>query len=131
MSVLAKDGQEAVGSMGDDTPQAFGQSSRDCFMTIPQQFAQVTNPAIDPIRERHVMSLSTIIGREHNVFNEASGDADRVVFESPILMYTDIKQLRELDEKHYRSMNLSLALIRQISRYNRHSLKLLRTWLRR
>lgn len=69
----------------------------------------MTNPAIDPIRERHVMSLSTIIGREHNVFNEASGDADRVVFESPILMYTDLKQLRELDEQHYRATTLSLG----------------------
>jgi glutamate synthase (NADPH/NADH) large chain len=110
MSVLAKDGQEAVGSMGDDTPQAFlSKQPRLLYDYFRQQFAQVTNPAIDPIRERHVMSLSTIIGREHNVFNEASGDADRVVFESPILMYTDVKQLRDLDEKHYRSMDFSLA----------------------
>ncbi|AAV81915.1 glutamate synthase large subunit [Idiomarina loihiensis] len=110
ISVLAKDGQEAVGSMGDDTPTAvLSKQPRLLYDYFRQQFAQVTNPAIDPIRERHVMSLSTIIGREHNVFNEASGDADRVVFESPILMYTDLKQLRELDEQHYRATTLSLG----------------------
>ncbi|EAQ30917.1 Glutamate synthase, large subunit [Idiomarina baltica OS145] len=110
VAVLAKDGQEAVGSMGDDTPTAvLSQQPRLLYDYFRQQFAQVTNPAIDPIRERHVMSLETIIGREHNVFSEASGDADRVVFESPILMYTDLKQLRELDDKHYGHVTLSLA----------------------
>jgi glutamate synthase (NADPH/NADH) large chain len=110
VAVLAKDGQEAVGSMGDDTPTAvLSQQPRLLYDYFRQQFAQVTNPAIDPIRERHVMSLETIIGREHNVFSEASGDADRVVFESPILMYTDLKQLRELDDKHYGHATLSLA----------------------
>jgi glutamate synthase (NADPH/NADH) large chain len=110
VAVLAKDAQEAVGSMGDDTPTAvLSKQPRLLYDYFRQQFAQVTNPAIDPIRERHVMSLETIIGREHNVFSEASGDADRVVFESPILMYTDLKQLRELDEHHYGHATLSLA----------------------
>lgn len=110
VAVLAKDGQEAVGSMGDDTPTAvLSQQPRLLYDFFRQQFAQVTNPAIDPIRERHMMSLATIIGREHNVFNEASGDADRVAFESPILMYTDLKQLREMDPTHYKHTTLSLA----------------------
>ncbi|TDP31254.1 glutamate synthase (NADPH) large subunit [Idiomarina aquatica] len=110
VAVLAKDGQEAVGSMGDDTPTAIlSQQPRLLYDFFRQQFAQVTNPAIDPIRERHVMSLATIIGREHNVFSEASGDADRVAFESPILMYTDLKQLREMDPTHYKHKTLSLA----------------------
>ncbi|MFP3632899.1 glutamate synthase central domain-containing protein, partial [Burkholderia sp. SIMBA_045] len=62
ISVLAKDGQEAVGSMGDDTPTAvLSKQPRLLYDYFRQQFAQVTNPAIDPIRERHVMSLSTII----------------------------------------------------------------------
>lgn len=110
IAVLAKDGQEAVGSMGDDTPTAvLSAQSRLLYDYFRQQFAQVTNPAIDPIRERHVMSLATIIGREHNVFSEASGDADRVAFESPILMYTDLKQLREMDPLHYKHTTLSLC----------------------
>ncbi|MCP3428840.1 glutamate synthase large subunit [Opacimonas viscosa] len=109
IKVLAKDGQEAVGSMGDDTPMAVMSSKvRTVYDYFRQQFAQVTNPPIDPLRENHVMSLATCIGREQNVFSETRGYADRVVFESPILMYTDLKQLRELDDKHYHSEIINL-----------------------
>ncbi len=104
IKVLAKDGQEAVGSMGDDTPMAVLSSKhRTLFDYFRQQFAQVTNPPIDPLRENHVMSLATCIGREQNVFNETSGYADRVLFNSPILVYTDLKQLREFNPDNYYS----------------------------
>ena len=107
--IIAKDGQEAVGSMGDDTPMAVMSSRvRTMYDYFRQQFAQVTNPPIDPLRENHVMSLATCIGREQNVFNETGGYADRVVFKSPILMYTDLKQLRELDQEHYYSEKVAL-----------------------
>ncbi|WP_113908150.1 glutamate synthase large subunit [Aliidiomarina celeris] len=100
--VLAADAQEATGSMGDDTPiAALSAQPRILYDYFRQQFAQVTNPPIDPIRERHVMSLATCIGREQNMFNETSGYANRVVFDSPILMYTDMQQLRELGSEHY------------------------------
>ena len=104
IKVLAKDGQEAVGSMGDDTPMAVMSSrQRTVYDYFRQQFAQVTNPPIDPLRENHVMSLATCIGREQNVFSETSGYADRVLFNSPILMYTDLKQLREFNPDNYYS----------------------------
>ncbi|MDO6447341.1 glutamate synthase large subunit [Colwellia sp. 1_MG-2023] len=109
VKTLAENGQEATGSMGDDTPMAVLSSQpRTLFDYFRQQFAQVTNPPIDPLRERYVMSLGTCIGREHNVFNETTSHADRVLFESPILMYTGLKQLRELDPKHYRSNTIAL-----------------------
>ena len=109
IKVLAKDGQEAVGSMGDDTPMAVMSSrQRTIFDYFRQQFAQVTNPPIDPLRETHVMSLATCIGREQNVFSETSGYADRVLFDSPILMYTDLKQLRELSTENYYSEVIEL-----------------------
>lgn len=102
--VLANDGQEAVGSMGDDTPMAvLSTQNRTIYDYFRQQFAQVTNPPIDPLRENHVMSLATCIGREKDVFSETSGYADRVLIESPVLTYTDIKQMRELDPEHYYS----------------------------
>jgi glutamate synthase (NADPH/NADH) large chain len=104
VKVLATDGQEAVGSMGDDTPMAVMSSKqRTLYDYFRQQFAQVTNPPIDSLRENHVMSLATCIGREQNVFSETSGYADRVLFESPVLMYTDLKQLREFNPEHYYS----------------------------
>ena len=109
VKVLAKDGQEAVGSMGDDTPMAVMSSKvRTMYDYFRQQFAQVTNPPIDPLRENHVMSLATCIGREQNVFNETGGHADRVIFNSPVLMYTDLRQLRNLDQEHYYSEKVSL-----------------------
>jgi glutamate synthase (NADPH/NADH) large chain len=106
---LAENGQEATGSMGDDTPMAvLSSQTRTLYDYFRQQFAQVTNPPIDPLRERYVMSLGTCIGREHNVFNETSGHADRMLFSTPILMYTGLKQLRDLDPEHYRSDTISL-----------------------
>ncbi|MFT5813445.1 MAG: glutamate synthase (NADPH/NADH) large chain, partial [Psychroserpens sp.] len=109
VKALADNGQEATGSMGDDTPMAvLSSQSRSLYDYFRQQFAQVTNPPIDPLRERYVMSLGTCIGREHNVFNETTGHADRILFATPVLMYTGLKQLRELDPDHYRSDTLSL-----------------------
>ena len=70
IKVLGKDGQEAVGSMGDDTPMAVLSSKhRTLYDYFRQQFAQVTNPPIDPLRENHVMSLATCIGREQGYRN--------------------------------------------------------------
>jgi len=107
---LAENGQEATGSMGDDTPMAVLSSKvRTLYDYFRQQFAQVTNPPIDPLRERYVMSLGTCIGREHNVFNETSGHADRMLFQTPVLMRTGLEQMRNLDPKHYRSDTLSLS----------------------
>ncbi|MFT5311742.1 MAG: glutamate synthase (NADPH/NADH) large chain [Paraglaciecola sp.] len=104
VKVLAKDGQEAVGSMGDDTPMAvLSSKQRIIYDYFRQQFAQVTNPPIDSLRENHVMSLATCIGREQNVFSETSGYAHRVLFDSPVLVYTDLKQLREFNAEHYYS----------------------------
>ncbi|MFQ3235065.1 MAG: glutamate synthase (NADPH/NADH) large chain [Paraglaciecola sp.] len=109
IKVLAKDGQEAVGSMGDDTPMAvLSSKQRNLYDYFRQQFAQVTNPPIDSLRENHVMSLATCIGREQNVFSETSAYSHRVRFDSPILLYTDLKQLREYDAEHYYSEVIDL-----------------------
>ncbi|MBP8159689.1 MAG: glutamate synthase large subunit, partial [Aeromonas sp.] len=107
--VLGENGQEAVGSMGDDTPMAvLSSSQRTLYDYFRQMFAQVTNPPIDPLRENHVMSLATCIGREQNVFNETFGHAHRVLFQSPILLYSDFHQLLALEGEHYRHQVISL-----------------------
>ena len=109
VKTLAENGQEATGSMGDDAPMAvLSSQSRTLYDYFRQQFAQVTNPPIDPLREQYVMSLGTCIGREHNVFNETTDHANRIMFDTPILMATDFKQIRELDPQHYRSDTLTL-----------------------
>ncbi|ACS87391.1 glutamate synthase large subunit [Musicola paradisiaca] len=108
--VLGENGQEAVGSMGDDTPFAVLSSRpRIIYDYFRQQFAQVTNPPIDPLREAHVMSLATCIGREMNVFCEAEGQAHRLSFKSPILLYSDFIQLINQDPAHYRAEKIDLT----------------------
>ncbi|NMV06262.1 glutamate synthase central domain-containing protein, partial [Vibrio parahaemolyticus] len=104
LRVLGDMGQEAVGSMGDDTPMAV-LSSKERLVTdyFRQKFAQVTNAPIDPLREKHVMSLATSIGQEINVFCETDGHAHRVTFDSPVLLYSDMQQLLELSDDHYRN----------------------------
>ncbi|WP_225315134.1 glutamate synthase large subunit [Neisseria zalophi] len=101
--VLGEDGQEAVGSMGDDTSFAvLSERSRLTFDYFRQYFAQVTNPPIDPLREAHVMSLATSIGREMSVFFEAEGMSHRVNFKSPILLYSDMQQMLSLPQEYYK-----------------------------
>ncbi len=84
---MAKDGKEPVGSMGDDTPLAcFSTVNRNFTDFFKQKFAQVTNPPIDPYREKIVMSLETGFGRIHNILDEQPEYAKRLKIASPILM---------------------------------------------
>ena len=108
--VLGENGQEATGSMGDDTPFAVLSSRpRLIYDYFRQKFAQVTNPPIDPLREAHVMSLSTSIGREMNVFAEAEGQAHRVAFKYPVLVHSDLEQLISLESRYYKSEKLDMT----------------------
>ncbi|KZZ35094.1 glutamate synthase large subunit, partial [Oleiphilus sp. HI0117] len=83
---LAEAGQEAVGSMGDDTPMAvLSTRVRSVSDYFRQKFAQVTNPPIDPLREAIVMSLETCVGVEQNVFEETPEHAKRIILATPVL----------------------------------------------
>ncbi len=83
---LAESAQEAVGSMGDDTPMAvLSTKARQLADYFRQQFAQVTNPPIDPLRESIVMSLETCLGAERNVFSDTPEHAHRIILSSPVL----------------------------------------------
>ena len=94
ISVLAKAEQEAVGSMGDDTPMpVLSKKVRSPFDYFRQQFAQVTNPPIDSLRERIVMSLQTNIGRESSLFDIGPEHAHHVIMNSPILSQRKLRQL--------------------------------------
>jgi glutamate synthase (NADPH/NADH) large chain len=94
VAVLAKSEQEAVGSMGDDTPMAvLSKQVRSPFDYFRQQFAQVTNPPIDSLRERIVMSLQTNIGRESSLFDVGPEHAQQVIMNSPVLSQMKLRQL--------------------------------------
>ncbi|VUD40696.1 Glutamate synthase [NADPH] large chain [Thalassocella blandensis] len=99
---LGESGQEAVGSMGDDTPMAvLSQKQRPLYDYFRQQFAQVTNPPIDPLREAIVMSLETCIGRELSVFEETKDHANRVILRSPVLSPVKFRALKDLNREGY------------------------------
>lgn len=94
VAVLAQAEQEAVGSMGDDTPMpVLSKQVRPLFDYFRQQFAQVTNPPIDSLRERIVMSLQTNIGREGSLFDIGPESARQVIMNSPVLSQRKLRQL--------------------------------------
>jgi glutamate synthase (NADPH/NADH) large chain len=93
---LGESGMEAVGSMGDDKPMAVLSSRiRSPYDYFRQQFAQVTNPPIDPLREAIVMSLETCIGAEQNIFEESAKHARRVILTTPVLSASKFRRLRD------------------------------------
>src|SRR5580704_7904211 len=97
--VLAEDESEAVGSMGDDTPMpVLSHKVRSLCDYFRQQFAQVTNPPIDPLRESIVMSVGTQIGPECNVFTPSPEHARQIVLSSPILSQRKLRQILASDE---------------------------------
>ncbi len=109
LNVMAKGGVEATGSMGDDTPFAVLSSApRSTFDFFRQRFAQVTNPPIDPLRESHVMSLTTSIGREHNVFLETHGPERRLSLPSPVLLANDFNAILSHTDDAFKAVRLSL-----------------------
>ena len=94
LRVLAESGQEAIGSMGDDAPfPVMSRRVRSVYDNFRQQFAQVTNPPIDPIREQIVMSLETLLGSEKNLFEETADHARRLVLDSPVLCEGKFSQI--------------------------------------
>ena len=116
--VLGENGQEAVSSMGDDTPfPVLSKLVRSPFDNFRQQFAQVTNPPIDPIREQIVMSLETCLGRERNLFEETPQHADRLLVDSPVLSSGKFQQLLEMGktETDYATELISLNYSQDVS----------------
>ena len=110
---LIHGGQEAVGSMGDDTPiAALANQPRLLSDFFRQQFAQVTNPPIDSLREGNVMSLRTALGRQYPIFGNFDPRIPRYTLASPVLSTGQWQSLAGLSSAHPErllAVNLSLA----------------------
>ncbi|MBF0305245.1 MAG: glutamate synthase large subunit [Alphaproteobacteria bacterium] len=92
---MAEDGKEAIGSMGDDTPLAVLSSHwRGLHHYFRQTFSQVTNPPIDSLREKRVMSLKTRLGNLGNILDEDETQCDLLQLESPVLSTADFMAMR-------------------------------------
>ncbi|WP_245958466.1 glutamate synthase large subunit [Pelagibacterium sediminicola] len=100
MAPMATTGQEAVGSMGTDTPlSALSDKPKLLYTYFKQNFAQVTNPPIDPIREESVMSLVSFIGPRPNLFDlEGLSTVKRLEVRQPILTNEDLEKIRALGD---------------------------------
>ena len=109
MLPMARDGTEAVGSMGTDTPLAvLSNKSQPLFNYFKQLFAQVTNPPIDCIREELIMSTETAIGSEHNLLNPGPEHARLIELKSPILTNEEFAKLKHLDLPGFKSVTLPI-----------------------
>ncbi|MEG1379202.1 MAG: glutamate synthase large subunit [Bacteroidales bacterium] len=108
---MAREGNEPISSMGNDTPIAlFSKKPQLFFNYFRQQFAQVTNPPIDPIREELVMSLSTYIGViDKNLLAPSAEHCKMVEAKSPILTNKEIDILQNLRYKGFRTKTFSLT----------------------
>ncbi|MCB1495271.1 MAG: glutamate synthase large subunit, partial [Bauldia sp.] len=114
MTPMATTGQEAIGSMGNDVPiSALSDRSKLLYTYFKQNFAQVTNPPIDPIREELVMSLVSFIGPRPNLFDlEGQGQRKRLEVRQPILTNEDLEKIRaigELDDNPFDSVTLDIT----------------------
>lgn len=108
---MATNGQEPVGSMGNDSPPpVLSQTPVLLYDFFRQLFAQVTNPPIDPYRENLVMSLMSFIGRERNLLAETPQHCRQLKLAHPVLTNDDIKYLREAELENFRVRTVSLLL---------------------
>jgi glutamate synthase (NADPH/NADH) large chain len=114
MAPMAITGQEAVGSMGNDAPiSALSDRPKLLYTYFKQNFAQVTNPPIDSIREELVMSLVSFIGPRPNLFDlEGVGRRKRLEVRQPILTNADLEKIRaigDMDDNPFRSETLDIT----------------------
>ena len=111
MTPMASTGEEANGSMGNDSPiSALSNKPKPLFTYFKQNFAQVTNPPIDPIREELVMSLVSIIGPRPNLFDvDGQSQTKRLEVRQPILTDADMEKIRsiaDVADNHFKSRAL-------------------------
>ncbi|MEO8810676.1 MAG: glutamate synthase-related protein [Rhodanobacter sp.] len=111
---MALDAQEAIGSMGNDTPLAvLSDQNKSLYQYFRQLFAQVTNPAIDPIREQLVMSLVSFIGPKPNLLDINNINPPlRLEVSQPILDFADMAKLRDIERPSrgkFRSFELDIT----------------------
>ena len=106
---MAIDGEEPVGAMGNDAPHALLSSQNQILYNyFKQLFAQVTNPAIDPIREHVVMSIQAFVGKQKNMLNETPLHAHKLRVGNPILSDGEIERIRNIGVNSFKTKTISM-----------------------
>jgi glutamate synthase domain-containing protein 2/glutamate synthase domain-containing protein 1/glutamate synthase domain-containing protein 3 len=107
LAPLARNAEEPVGSMGNDTPLAVLTGRKPLLYSyFKQLFAQVTNPPIDSIREAIVMSVRASVGSERNLLEETPEHARQLVIDNPILLDGELEQLRRVESEVFKSWTI-------------------------
>jgi glutamate synthase domain-containing protein 2/glutamate synthase domain-containing protein 1/glutamate synthase domain-containing protein 3 len=110
LAPLARNAEEAVGSMGNDLPLAVLSGRKPLlYAYFKQLFAQVTNPPIDSIREAVVMSVRASVGSERNLLGESPEHARQLVIDNPILLDSELERLRQVDHATFRARTLDIT----------------------
>jgi glutamate synthase (NADPH/NADH) large chain len=102
--------KEPIGSMGADTPLAvLSHKSQHLSSYFKQLFAQVSNPPIDPIRERIVMSLYTSLGRTWNILSETPLHVKQIYLPQPVINNVEIEKIRHIKHTNFRVKNIDIT----------------------
>lgn len=114
---MAKDGSEALGSMGNDTPLAV-MSNREklTFEYFKQMFAQVTNPPIDPIREKIVTSMQCMIGPEGDLTETTEEQCHRLSLKGPLVSVGEMEAIKRMNYRGWRSKVLDITYPKYLGR---------------
>lgn len=114
---MAKDGTEALGSMGNDTPLAV-MSDREklSFEYFKQMFAQVTNPPIDPIREKIVTSMECMIGPEGDLTETTEEQCHRLSLKGPLLSIEEMEAIKKMNYRGWRSKVIDITYSKELGR---------------
>ncbi|HEY0161177.1 MAG TPA: glutamate synthase-related protein [Edaphobacter sp.] len=136
---MAVDGKDAVWSMGDDTPLAFlARAPRPLYAYFRQRFAQVTNPAIDPLREAIVVSLHTRLGPWPHLLDK-NAPLPGIALPSPFLSLGQVESLRKGNYPHASELRLAelpcvfaanLSLVQALDDLSNHAIDLVRNGAR-
>ena len=106
---MALDGKEPIGSMGTDVPLAvLSDEPQHLSSYFKQLFAQVTNPPIDPIREKLVMSLTTFVGNNGNLLEEDPLSCHTVALKHPVLSNFELEKIRSIDTGIFQAKTLQM-----------------------
>ncbi len=106
---MVEAGEEPVGSMGEDAAlPILSQRPQPLFRYFKQNFAQVTNPPIDPIREELVMELTTYIGPEQNLLAESPEHCKRIELEHPVLSNEELEKIKQISEGNFKSITFEI-----------------------
>ncbi len=123
MKPMAISGEEPTGSMGVDVSlPILSEKSQSLFRYFKQNFAQVTNPPIDPIREELVMELTTYIGPELNLLDESPEHCRRLELEHPVLTTAEFEKIKQISEGHFKAITLEILFDPSKKHNMRHSL---------